>query len=234
MTQSQAFRYEGSGPGARTRDGCSVDFYLLLAARDELEVLKRVLPGSRRILELGCGVGRITHGLLDEGHEVVGVDNSPEMLNHVRGKTVCANIEDLRLDERFDVVLMMSCLINVDVDSARKAILETARVHLDSDGVLICQCHNSDALRKLKIGFLGKHEGIETYVDRVDHHGTRLDMTYRWRIDGREWTQSFSTEALDETMICKSLEDSGLRFDRWLDDRRTWFTARCLTNSRSG
>src|SRR5690606_41303143 len=102
MTQSQAFKYEGSGPGARTLDGCSVDFYLLLSAGDDMEVLKRVLLGPRRVLELGCGVGRITHGLLDEGHEVIGVDNSPEMLTHVRAGTVCANIEDFRLDERFE------------------------------------------------------------------------------------------------------------------------------------
>ncbi len=37
------------------------------------------------ILELGCGAGRVTHPLVALGHPVVAVDESPEMLAHVRG-----------------------------------------------------------------------------------------------------------------------------------------------------
>ncbi len=65
-------------------------------------------PGAS-ILELGCGAGRVTHPLIALGHPVVAVDESPEMLAHVRGaETVCARIQDLSLGRRFGAVLLAS------------------------------------------------------------------------------------------------------------------------------
>jgi len=62
---------------------------------------------------VGCGTGRITHPLVALGHPVVAVDESPEMLAHVRdAEKVCARIEHLALGRRFDVVLLASHLIN--------------------------------------------------------------------------------------------------------------------------
>lgn len=46
------------------------------------------------MLELGCGVGPITHRLLALGHEVAAVDNSAAMLEQVHGaRTVLADVE---------------------------------------------------------------------------------------------------------------------------------------------
>src|SRR5262245_11397040 len=41
--------------------------------------------GGGRVLELGCGTGRVTIPLLRAGCEVVGVDRSVEMLKRLRG-----------------------------------------------------------------------------------------------------------------------------------------------------
>ena len=38
------------------------------------------------IVELGCGTGRITKPLLDKGHEVIGIDNDPIMLEFIRAE----------------------------------------------------------------------------------------------------------------------------------------------------
>ena len=71
----------------------------------EPEIVHATASPGAWILELGCGTGRITHPLVALGHPVVAVDESPEMLAHVRGaETVCARIEDLALDRRFNVV----------------------------------------------------------------------------------------------------------------------------------
>ncbi|RSM66526.1 hypothetical protein DMH03_05305 [Amycolatopsis sp. WAC 01376] len=56
------------------------------------------VPDGASILELGSGVGRVTHALLDLGYPVVAVDDSPEMLAGVRAEKVCSKIEELRLD----------------------------------------------------------------------------------------------------------------------------------------
>jgi len=39
------------------------------------------------IIELGCGTGRITKLLIEQGHKVMGVDNDPEMLDFIRANT---------------------------------------------------------------------------------------------------------------------------------------------------
>src|SRR5687768_17758694 len=49
--------------------------------------------------------GRMTHPLLEYGHPVVAVDESPEMLERIRGaETIQAKIEELDLGRRFDAV----------------------------------------------------------------------------------------------------------------------------------
>src|SRR3979411_574152 len=89
----------GTGPGGVTPDGRAVDFYARMTAMGEPEIVHAAIPAGVSILELGCGAGRVTHPLVALGHPVVAVDESPEMLAHVRGaETVCARIEELALD----------------------------------------------------------------------------------------------------------------------------------------
>jgi len=53
--------------------------------KGERSVLRRYLPVDGRILDLGCGAGRTTFGLRDEGYrDIVGVDLSPEMIRQAR------------------------------------------------------------------------------------------------------------------------------------------------------
>ena len=79
-------------------DGSPVEVYLRLPPRGEAEIIHAAIPAAAEVLELGCGVGRITHELIRLGHPVVAVDESPEMLAHVLGaETVRARIEELEL-----------------------------------------------------------------------------------------------------------------------------------------
>lgn len=105
-----------------TPDGCAVDFYALMPAFGEPAIVHDAAGPGASILELGSGAGRVTHPLVALGHPVVAVDESPEMLAHVRGtETVQARIEDLALDRRFDAVLLASHLINADAPTMRTA-----------------------------------------------------------------------------------------------------------------
>jgi len=54
-------------------DDEDISFYLSLSRRLE----------PRKVLELGCGTGRITLPLAQLGFDVVGLDNQPEMLQKV-------------------------------------------------------------------------------------------------------------------------------------------------------
>jgi SAM-dependent methyltransferase len=59
-----------------------------------LELLRSVFRGAPRLLEVGCGSGTETLPLLQEGHEVVCVDVSQQMLDVVRGKARAAGVSE--------------------------------------------------------------------------------------------------------------------------------------------
>ena len=74
----------GTGPGPITPDGSAVELYALLPPMGEPEVVHAAIPAGASILELGAGAGRMTHRLVELGHPVVAVDESPEMLARIR------------------------------------------------------------------------------------------------------------------------------------------------------
>jgi SAM-dependent methyltransferase len=94
-------RNTGTGPGVITPDGCAVELYARLPAWREPGVIHKAAGSGATILELGCGAGRVTHPLIELGHEVTAVDESQEMPASVRGaQTVLARIQDLDLGGR--------------------------------------------------------------------------------------------------------------------------------------
>jgi SAM-dependent methyltransferase len=84
------------------RRRADVSWYVALA--------RRVLGGPGRILELGCGTGRLTIALARAGHHVVGVDASETMLARLR-----ARLERLPPSVRARVRLVKADLIDVDL-----------------------------------------------------------------------------------------------------------------------
>ena len=103
----------GAGPGAITPDGCAVEVYSRLPDLGEAAIVHEATTPGGTILELGSGAGRVTHALLALGHQVVAVDESPDMLSRVRGaETVPARIDGLSLHRTFDAVLLASHLVN--------------------------------------------------------------------------------------------------------------------------
>lgn len=50
-------------------------------------LLRQIPPTLRRALEVGCGAGGFCRRLADRGHQVTGIDLSPEMLHVARQRT---------------------------------------------------------------------------------------------------------------------------------------------------
>jgi SAM-dependent methyltransferase len=216
----------GTGPGVITPDGCAVDFYARIAAMGEPEIVHDAIPAGASILELGCGAGRVTHPLVALGHPVTAVDESPEMLAHVRGaETVCARIEELALGRRFDVVLLASHLINADDDAVRSAFLAACLRHVADDGSVIIQQQApgwfADAADAESI-----RDGIVIRVRDVSRPAPGLVSATMEYVDGdRVWTHAFTARRLDDAALAAVLEGSGLRLDRYLTEDRSWLRA---------
>ena|SRR5437867_2157886 len=220
-------RFHGTGPGPRTADGSSVELYLLLKPQGEPEIIRGLRAAGSSILELGCGVGRITNPLVQFGYDVTAVDNSDEMLAFVKSaRTIKSDIETLDLRGKFDAVLLMSHLINIPSVSVRKAFLVTCRRHVAPRGVVIIQRHDPKWLDGVQVGPLGLTDGIETFVESVVHKESSVDITLRWRIERDTWTQTFTAQRLDDDDIERSLDEVQLEIENWLDESRTWLLAR--------
>lgn len=193
-------------------DGSPVELYALLPDRGEGDVVASALPPGASVLELGCGAGRMTRQLVALGFRVTAVDESAEMLAHVRGAaTVRSRIEELELGCRFDAVLLASNLFNTDAEQ-RRAFLRTCRRHA---GVLVVEAlplawepAAGDALRI---------DGMEGGIV----HGEAF-----YEIDGRSWSHRFAMRVFaDEAELQAALGEERFRLERWLDGGVRWFVA---------
>jgi SAM-dependent methyltransferase len=220
--------YAGTGPGAITNDGCAVDFYSLLPSFGEADIVHAAVPPGASILELGCGTGRILRPLAALGHPVTGVDDSPDMLARIADlETVRSPIQSLRLDRRFDVVLLASTLINAD-SSTRQGFLATVRQHLVDDGIAVFQGHATDWFATFPATGSVRDDpgGIRRIVREARWEPPRMRVKVEYQARGNVWTHAWSTYRIDAAELDEDLGAAGLRFDRWLTDDQDWFTAR--------
>jgi trans-aconitate 2-methyltransferase len=129
------------------------------------EVLDRlVLAGDERVLDAGCGTGRVTAALLARlpAGEVVAVDGSPSMVEQARAALPADWVQTLVCD-----------LVELELDPPVDAILSTATFHWIADhdrlfarmhaalrpgGRLVAQC-----------GGEGNVASVEAAVERVAH-----------------------------------------------------------------
>jgi SAM-dependent methyltransferase len=193
-----------------TPDGCPVAVYAALPADPELSVVLQHAAGRARVLDLGCGTGRIADPLAAAGHTVVAVDESPEMLAEVRvAQPLCAQIQSLELDERFDLVLALSHLVN-SPDDVRTGVLATCSRHLAQDGLVLLQRH--DPLRHLISSDTEARAGdvriLLCDVDDSDWPTVRATTVYRLGDD--EWRQEWTSVILDDAATQIALNHAGL------------------------
>jgi SAM-dependent methyltransferase len=220
--------------GAVTPDGSPVDLYSMLPSTGEPALVHSAAPAGAEILELGCGAGRLTHPLTALGHPVTAVDNSAEMLAHVRdATTVLADIETLDLGRPFPVVLLASHLFNTPDDRLRGRLLAACRRHLDAAGRVVIQWLPPSWFDRVFADMrpvTGRIGRIEVTDTPISHDGKVLQAMCTYRDteappDTAVWTHRFATRRLSRSEQHAALTGAGLHFDRHLDPGRRWFTA---------
>ncbi|MFJ8589933.1 class I SAM-dependent methyltransferase [Streptomyces sp. NPDC093598] len=218
--------YEGTGPGAITPDGCAVELYSRLPVGDEPDVIAAAVPRGAHILELGSGVGRMTHALVDRGFTVTAVDESAPMLERVRGaRTICGPIEELDLGETFDVVLLASFLVHAGDVEVRRGMLRTCVRHVAEGGCVLIQREGEDyhenvpRERKDPSGFTVRIASSEPAGDGVN------SVRAEYEFPDAVWTQTFRARPLTKEQFEEALGEAGLKVDRYLTEDRIWVRA---------
>ncbi|MEV7220597.1 class I SAM-dependent methyltransferase [Streptomyces sp. NPDC093681] len=218
--------YQGTGPGAITPDGCAVELYSRLPAGAEPDIIAAAVPEGARILELGSGVGRMTHPLLERGFTVTAVDESAEMLERVHGaRTVCSPIEDLDLGERFDVVMLASFLVHAGDIEVRRGLLRTCARHVTDEGCVLIQREGADYHSNLPRERVDP-SGFTVRILSADPVGDGVNsVRAEYEFPDAVWTQTFRARPLTREQFEEALGEAGLAVDRYLTDDGTWVRA---------
>ncbi|WP_194859002.1 class I SAM-dependent methyltransferase [Streptomyces sp. SUK 48] len=227
MTVEMREGYEGTGAGAITPDGCAVEVYTRLPIGPEPDIIAAAVPAGAHILELGSGVGRMTHPLLERGFTVTAVDESADMLARIHGaRTICAPIEELDLGgEKFDVVMLASFLVHAGDEEVRRGLLRTCARHVADGGRVLIQRegadHHTDVPRERvdPAGFTVRVASVTPVGDGVN--SVRVEYAFP---DGT-WTQTFLARPLTKEQFEAALAEAGLEVDTYLTPDGMWVRA---------
>jgi SAM-dependent methyltransferase len=109
-------------------------------------VLKRLFPGSRSMLDIGCGDGRLLEGC-DWLLRRVGVDSDPVAVNEARQRfySIHPSFDDIHEPRIFDLVTMVDVCEHLDRDSML-GLIEKAVSFMSYSSVLFIQTDNPRSL----------------------------------------------------------------------------------------
>ncbi|MBM7438326.1 bifunctional 2-polyprenyl-6-hydroxyphenol methylase/3-demethylubiquinol 3-O-methyltransferase UbiG [Streptomyces sp. HB132] len=221
--------HTGTGPGSITPDGCAVELYARLSVGDEPDVIASALPSGASVLELGCGAGRVTHPLVERGFTVTAVDESPQMLERVRGaRAVLSPIEGLDLgEERFDAVVLGSFLVHTSDHRVREGLLRTCVRHVKEDGVVLIQREGADYHSDVPREREDPAAGCVIRILSADPVGDGVDeVRAEYVFEDARWTQTFRSRELSAERFEAYLAEAGLVADRSLTPDGVWVLAR--------
>ncbi len=138
----------------------------------EARFVDALVPRGARILDAGCGPGRVGGALHRRGHEVVGVDVDPVLIeaaeqDHPGPTWLVGDLAQLDLAGRgveaaFDVIVCTGNVVTFVPDDDRRAALDGMARHVADDG-------------RIAIGF-GDHRGYGFDEFRADVAAAGLEV----------------------------------------------------------
>ena len=143
------------------QDGQPGGYLLRTRLRRAMELVQRHAAGPGRALDLGCGCGPASVELAKMGHEVVGLDLSPTMVERARRQAAragladrcrfqCADVAATDLPAHwFDVIVALGFIEYFDEP---RAMLQRIRQWLCPEGIVILQTSNRLRLTHLLKG----------------------------------------------------------------------------------
>lgn len=149
------------------RDGADLD--------GEARLVDAMVPRRSRILDAGCGPGRVGAALADRGHTVVGVDVDPVLIDAARtdhpGPTwLVGDLAELDLpaagiDEPFDVIVCAGNVLTFVAEGTAVDVLRGFAAHLRPGGRAV-------------VGFgSGRGYEFDTFLADAGQAGLHVDVT---------------------------------------------------------
>jgi SAM-dependent methyltransferase len=126
-------------------------FRAMVAAGDDLageaRFVDAMVARGARVLDAGCGPGRVGSALAEAGHDVVGVDVDPFLIaaaehDHPGPRWLVGDLAELDLPARgisegFDAIICAGNVMPFLAPSTRLTVLDRFRTHLHPDGRVV-------------------------------------------------------------------------------------------------
>ncbi|MGY1704199.1 class I SAM-dependent methyltransferase [Geodermatophilus sp. SYSU D00697] len=136
----------------------------------EARLVDAMLSRGSRVLDAGCGPGRVGGWLARAGHDVVGVDVDPVLIaaaeeDHPGPRWLVGDLAELDLGGRLlDAIVCAGNVMTFLAPSTRTAVLRRLRAHVAGDGRAV-------------IGFgAGRGYGFDTFLDDARTAGWAPDL----------------------------------------------------------
>lgn len=110
----------------------------------EARLVDAMVARGSRVLDAGCGPGRVGGALAESGHDVVGVDVDPVLIeaaeaDHPGPRWIVQDLAELDLraegiEEPFDAVVCAGNVMTFLAPSTRGEVLRRIRAHVRDDG----------------------------------------------------------------------------------------------------
>lgn len=209
-------------------DGSPIPVYAELPAVPEFAPVLEFTTPPASMLDLGCGVGRLSNELALRGFDVTGVDESQGMLDQLRPEVhaVRADIKGLALDRRFDYVVLASHLVNVADDETRLGFLRAAADHVEDSGAVLVQHWEPWPARPTDVDASAGGVGISFKVLALNDRTLHGRVVYS--LGRRRWEQTFRARLFDEAGLDAELANVGLRRCDRLSPK--WLVARSASS----
>jgi len=177
-------------------------------------ILQKTAPGTKKILDLGCGAGKHDILLAHMGYRLKGIDLSAEMLSLARASSAASasrvpvdfcrgDIRTIRLDEQFDAVTSLFHVMSYQTtNNDLRASFNTAYRHLKPGGIFLFDFWYGPAVLTQRPEKREKHvrDKAITIVRNAepDMHPNSNTVDVRYVITTRDTTAN-STETIRET-----------------------------------
>jgi SAM-dependent methyltransferase len=156
-------------------------------------MLRRLNPGARTVLDVGCGTGEHARRLAAEGFGVDGIDLDPVFIRiaadkHPAGTFTVADMSDFHLGRTYDAVLcLFSSIGYVRTLERLEATLRCFHEHLGAGGVILLEPWFPPGF--MTDGFTARNE--------AQGDGVRITRSARTEIGGRISRLHFDYEISD-------------------------------------
>ena len=109
----------------------------------EARMVDAIVPPGSRLLDAGCGTGRVGAVLHARGHTVVGVDIDPILIaaaeeDHPGPTWVMADLAELELEEEpFDAAVIAGNVMVFVAPGSERDVLTRVAAHVKADGAVV-------------------------------------------------------------------------------------------------